>query len=110
MLKVQLFSSIDHPPPCTTQCSRSSPIGSQQVALRRPNARAAADDQNVFLAGFFTLAWLAVVICPVLGATALHRLQIKTIRRAQRLSRCLRDGLRETTRLVYSGELAEEGI
>ena len=71
------------------------------MALRRPNARAAADDQNVFLAGFFTLAWLAVVICPVLGATALHRLQMKTIRRAQRLSRCLRDGNRSTTRLVY---------
>ena len=72
------------------------------MALRRPNARVAADDQNVFLAGFFTLAWLAVVICPVLGATALHRLQMKTIRRAQRLSRCLRDGNRSTTRLVYS--------
>ena len=62
MLMVQPPFPVNSPPHCTIQVQQIVTTRVSTVALRRPNARGAADKKNVFLAGFFTLARLAAVI------------------------------------------------
>ena len=65
--------------PVPYSCTRSPPLGSQHVAPRGPNSRGASVHQRVFLAGFFTPAQLAAVICGPSAAKIVLRLRLRPL-------------------------------